>query len=92
MTPPLYKMGVVLPLELSEGMDVFMTLLFATSFGSTLSFLAGEAGVAHAGLALTVAAASCLSFLTAAFFAALFAAACSFLLASFFFHSLQGGF
>ena len=83
MTPPLYKMGVVLPLELSEGMDVFMTLLFVTSIGSTLSFLAGEAGVAHDGLALTVAAAS----------AALFAAACSFLHAIFFFlHSLQGGF
>ena len=91
MTPLLYKMGVVLPSELSEGMDVFMSLFFVTSIGSTLSFLAGEAGVAHAGLALTVAAASWFSFLTAAFFAALFEAACSFLLASFC-HSLQGGF
>ena len=91
MTPPLYKMGVVLPLERSEGMDVFMLLLFVTSMGSTLSFLAGEAGVAHA-VALTVAAAPCFSSLAAGLFASLFAAACFFLPATFFFHSLQGGF
>ena len=91
MTPPLYKMGVVLPLERSEGMDVFMLLLFVTSMGSTLSFLAGEAGVAHDGMALTVAAAPCLSSLAAGLFASLFAAAC-FFLPAIFFHSLQGGF
>ena len=82
MTPPLYKMGVVLPLERSEGMDVFMWLLFVTSMGSTLSFLAGEAGVA---------AAPCFSSLAAGLFASLFAAA-RFFLPAFFFHSLQGGF
>ena len=85
-------MGVVKPLELSEGMDFFMALSFVTALVFTLSFLAGEAGVAHDGMALTVAAASCFSSLSAGLFAALFAAACFFLHASFFFHSLQGGF
>ena len=91
MTPPLYKMGVVLPLELSEGMDGFISPRVVTAMALFLSFLAGEAGVAHDGMALTVAAASCFSSLSAGLFASLFAAAC-FFLPAFFFHSLQGGF
>ena len=73
MTPPLYKMGVVLLSELSEGIDAFMLFLLVTSLGPTLSFFAGEAAADPAGFffrasvsALVLAAASCFSCLSSA--------------------------